>query len=430
MKTEKLFSRIGRTALIAAAILAAPLLTGCSSDADAPNPDAEQTGEPRVHIYFGTPAMAHATRADQYAANNATTMEVTSTEAKITKLYLYVFSVTDKGQASESSKLSFAYDLTDKVTGNDIRNYYKVTGEEGLALPVGDYKFYLLANVDKYVKDFTSPVDENGNISSEITNKPETYITEMTLSNLLNSSSPNFANTNFGGLPMAMMCDDVKVSTSGTEDDANTVANGIVSVGEGSTTLYCDMTFLCSAVRYSFIYDKTSFSWDLKPFSEPTASITNIVSKYKTGVTTTDDKDVSDMTYSSNGQTYDLKDGDTSKTGLEFIANPFKLTIVNSNTAISNSYAYQNTVYLPSNYSTEKKTQLTFTCKIAPLNSTSPQQRTYTITLPNASKESNADNLLARGYFYDIIGKVSSTGVEFMVTVKKWESGTAQAIPL
>lgn len=440
MKTEKLFSRIGRTALIAATLLAATMFTGCSSESDAPNPDAEQTGEPRVHIYFGTPAMAVGTRADQQSADGKT-MPVTDSEAAIKSLYLFVYSVKTT-DGTETSKLTFAYNLTTNISGN-VKNWTEASPAGGLALPKGDYKFYLLANVDKFRTEASfAEITTTGALPSSLIGQGEDFIKNLEMDKLLvisqnNVTSNNLGNTNFG-LPMAMMCEDVM--TGGALDSGNDIVNpktytdngGVVSIEDQSINLYCDMTFLCSAVRCSFLYDKETFSWDIASFAPvtPALTISNIVAKETLGSTATNDGDFTEAKFTGAiGGTYILKDGETEYSFSQFIDNPFTLKTTIS--SINVSQAYQSVIYLPSNYSMTKKTELAFQCELMPTTSNVKNKRTFHISLPNSETDDTTPaNQLARGYFYDIIGKISSTGADFQVSVKKWENSTKQAIPL
>lgn len=440
MKTEKLFSRIGRTALIAVSLLAAPFLTGCSSESDAPNPDAEQTGEPRVHIYFGTPAMSVGTRAEQQSTDGIT-MPVLDKEAAITSLYLFVYSVKTT-DGTETSQLSFAYNLSSNLLNQNVKSWKKASPEGGIALPKGDYKFYLLANVDKFqnTSSFTG-ITTTGALPDNLKNQDESFIKNLEMDKFLAISdskvSTNYLSSSTFGLPMAMMCEDVM--TGGALDSGNNILNqktykdngGVVSIGDNSINLYCDMTFLCSAVRCSFLYDKSTFSWDIASFEaiSPALTVSNIVMKETLGTLATNDDDFTEATFSTAGSSYLLKDGETEVTFAEFINKPF--TLKTTITAANVSQAYQSVIYLPSNYSMTKKTELAFKCELMPTTSNVKTARTFHITLPNSDTSDAAPaNQLARGYFYDIIGKISSTGADFQVSVKKWENGTTQAIPL
>lgn len=429
MKTEKLFSRIGRTALLAATLLAAPVLTGCSSESDAPDHDSQQKGEPGVHIYFGTPAMTVGTRAHDIDGDN---ISVSTDEAAIKSLWLYVFSVN-----GTSSTLAAAYDCTDRIKSfTDVTDWRTVNfGDKngdvyeagGLPIAGGTYRFYMVANLDKYLSDANvSNVkpDVDGDISG-LTGLTEQKLQELSLTVFTADEPAKLTTTN--GLPMGMYCTEVKTGSSAesatTPDDGNIT----ISASGADVNIYCDMTFLCSAVRYTFLYDKNSFSWDVKKFVVTGDKVTfrNLNNSYQF-------KNNYSCAGTNNSLDYTAKYYEVDNSS-SFINAPIDLTkeITAETAATKNAYAFQGTAYLPSNYAPKSsgayRTSLEMKCDV----SAGPNPgNTYTIQLPKNTTETSDNDVLARGYFYDIIGKISSTGIEWHVHVKDWKNGNTQVEPL
>ena len=54
--------------------------------------------------------------------------------------------------------------------------------------------------------------------------------------------------------------------------------------------------------------------------------------------------------------------------------------------------------------------------------------KVYDIVLPNTNTTDADANRLSKGNFYDVIGKVSASGMEFFVTVRQWKKGDRQVI--
>lgn len=436
--------------MVAAGMLAAPLLTGCSSECDCDNPAQIPVETPRVHVNFGTPAMTVGTRADRQPEDN-NTMAVTEEEAKITSLYLYVFNEVDHS-GTKSYNLGYAFDLSSKLTDNtgasvtNVKDWRNATGSDGIALPAGNYKFMMLANVvsnndaNSYVSGFVKPT-VTGDLPAGLQGKTEDNIKEMMLENLITVSGTgvsqtvanNLMNPNYGGLPMGMMAKEIKTYGSDDADKATSPgADGVVTIDTGDTYLFCGMTFLCSAVRYTFIWDKDNFSWDIKKFVPETVEFTGLLKKYPVTCELPIDKDLHTTdawTPTVPGKEYLLKDGIEDKTSNQFIEKPFNLKVEKPTTEDSDNpiklTAYQNLVYLPANSDLSNRTKLTFKCKLTPTYG-EENTRTFNVNLP----DNGTTTTLQHGYFYDVIGKISSTGADFQVKVKKWTNAGAQTIKL
>ena len=110
-----------------------------------------------------------------------------------------------------------------------------------------------------------------------------------------------------------------------------------------------------------------------------------------------------------------------------FVNQPDYLTEDQTAWPATSKVAYQGKVYIPENLATEKdgKTTMTLTVK------EDGKDKTYTIALPNNNNENcdenvghntatNGENVLMRGHFYDIIGRVTSEGMAFYVKINPW----------
>jgi len=228
---------------------------------------------------------------------------------------------------------------------------------------------------------------------------------------------------------MGMYCTEVKTGTDSSKLESPADANGniTISTSGNDVNIYCDMTFLCSAVRYTFLYDKDAFSWDVKKFvvTEDKVTFRSLNTSYQF-------KNNYSCAGTNNSLDYTAKYYEVDNSS-SFINEPIDLTkeITAETAANKNAYAFQGTAYLPSNYAPRNsgayRTSLEMKCDVG----AGPNPgNTYTIQLPKNTTETSDNDVLARGYFYDIIGKISSTGIEWHVHVNDWKNGNTQVEPL
>lgn len=421
MKTKNFLSRFSAAALLAAALIPAAL-TSCSSDSEpTPAPDPIPEGMAQINLSFATPAMGVETRAGNISDNDQN-IEADTDEANIKSLWLYIF----KQDAENTSNytLSYAFDCTNRIAATNVLTYQQValgaaSGSgyvEGLAVTPGTYRFFMVANLESYLST-TDASKYTPAVSGVVTDA----LKNVTISDIQNIALSMYENNSIKlkttDLPMGMNYDEVQLQSAGSA----TLSNGNVTITSGSTSIVCDMTFLCSAVRYTFIYDKSDFSWNYSKFDFTSLKLNNIVDGYKF----TEKKE---LTAAANDQNVDLIDG--KKCSIEdidvFINKPFNLTASDSQTwATDAKHAYQGIVYLPSNYTLTEgnKTTMKLTCDLGETDN-----KVYDIVLPNTNTTNADANRLSKGNFYDVIGKVSASGMEFFVTVRQWKKGDRQVI--
>lgn len=128
-----------------------------------------------------------------------------------------------------------------RVIRLDISNQLPTDGYNSYPIELypGNYKIYVVANLDQYLPGATT------------TNIQDYVTTENDIKGLILNSqtdSPLMP----GHLPMACLPEEV-----------NGASNGYVAVNQGSaTTITADLTFLCSKVRYTILFDNTQPSAD------------------------------------------------------------------------------------------------------------------------------------------------------------------------
>ncbi len=436
MKTKNFLSRFSAAALLAAALIPAAL-TSCSSDSE-PNPvkeDPVPEGMAMINFSLATPDMSGATRAGDISNDN-TTIAADKDEAAYTSLWLYIFKETT---TAGTYALEYAYDCDGRVeTGNDnLLTYKKVylgsadgSGYvQGLAVTPGNYRFYVVANLDSYLSTTDAAAykpAKDGKPTAALKDVTEKNIQDLSLTMYKNSAIQLAAGT----LPMGMNYTDVQLDSS-TDSNNATISSGTINIKKGSTNILCDMTFLCSAVRFTFIYDKENFSWNYSKFDVSSLTLNNINSGYKF----VDTAENTSLASAATSQNLDLKKDDykcsiTSDQVSAFTSKDGKVTTLSKSTSTDwtkdAQHAYQGLIYVPSNYSTTEnlKTYMTLTCDLGETDA-----KVYKIELPNSltgSDNASDPNRLAKGNFYDIVGKMSASGMEFYVTVRKWKEGNRQ----
>ncbi|MDE6793385.1 MAG: hypothetical protein K2J48_09925 [Muribaculaceae bacterium] len=304
-------------------------------------------------------------------------------------------------------------------------------GKEG-AIIDGDLWLFAYANnpANNYIEKLNvgdAPLEQNAYKKVTVTLAPDTYqmyvvanlsnyLSNITLSKDLSRTDLENAILNFSsdkplslenGLPMACKNTEIKLTEGGTA-----VENGKVEIEAGTNkTIFADLTFLCSKVRYTLLFDRADFSsaFGTSSFDLTGTAISNVanVTKWYSPA----DADYTSpfslsgspeaKQYPANVSTLE-QDGETLGK-LEGDANADKM-------------AWQEVLYLPENLSTEdsKKTTLTLNTSVA------GQASSYEIILNNNSKKEDKD--LKRGRFYDIIAKAKTNDIyEISLNVKDWD---------
>lgn len=160
-------------------------------------------------------------------AGESTRAEEVSQEGWMSNLYLIAIGLNEDGTTRSFN----VYDLDTSGTNPQI-------GDQGtpfyINLYPGKYKFYVLANLDRYLKRFTSVIGFQS----------EAEIDDMVLN--FTPSLPIVPSH----LPMACR-------PTGIKDYSNQpFSEGVVTVVEHNPIhLYADMEFLCSKIRYTILYN-------------------------------------------------------------------------------------------------------------------------------------------------------------------------------
>ena len=337
-------------------------------------------------------------RSDENQNKNALTE---AEEGKINNLWFYAYPVDAQGN-SDSNRQPVCQNLSN-VTGQDYLSYK--------SFPIGPfedggYHVYLLANIS----DYLTP----GNSLSTATS--ENDIKEL----VLNFSTEKYLTT--GNLPMVCRNTEIKEENSSTP-----VANGIYNFQKNdSKNIFADLTFLCTKIRYTILFDNTesgfskNFSSSDVDFTAATANnviretslypekeqisheVLNNVNKFlreHTKVCYPDENDISQKEFlNENGPTKYIED----------------LSILKSETDKSQK-AWQGTLYLPENLS-DNKTKITLDAEGIEVKSS------YDLPLFKNGK-------LQRGNFYDVVTKLINpetltTSLSFNVTPWSMENLT------
>lgn len=427
MNSRNFLHRIGAAALFtASALLSASALTGCSSDADTPTPDPIPEGMARVNLSFSMPNLNN-TRAGETYVN------VTDAEKKVKDMWVYFFRKNDAGQwvkwnhfNMESASYAGATftSLTDINKASNLQQGTNPgTGDyttiiKDLNIPSGEYHVYVLANINQLLATGNSI-------------KPDYTFTESEFQQFILSfdkSATDFSEA----LPMAADKTELTISKGASDKSKYDASTGTLTVADGSLTIKADMTILCSKVRYTVLFDNTApttvdgkevvgFSFPYKSFAFSDLEIANVnkteplFASYKPS------------TILKQNDALNLKSVNKRVSFPSALDNADGLTASTANTT-DGQIANQGTFYVVENLSSanDEKTYLNFKAKV------DGQDKTYKIVLPQVSNpvgETSAD-VLKRGNYYDIIGKVTSSGMAFYVKVRPWIVAPRDEFPL
>lgn len=376
---NKSFSNI----LLLTVLLLTVLTTGCSDDI---SDDRKGHGEESVLLMIPTPHL-EGTRAEDAALNE------TMNEGHISSLWFYAFPAD--GTAADNR---VAVDLTpsDSKLTHDYR-------QEEVRVKAGKYRVYMVANIKGLNGDSSEDAIKTASIEYSTSKMPNTT----------------------DGLPMACLPEEVKVGETAPE----VVADGIVTVENGKqTTLWIDLTFLCAKVRYTLLFDKSASGFSHEAFGSQALTFTGL--EKVTGVRSV--TSVSEANTPDSGEPFEIDDcsafngaprvypTDYSK----FIElNPTNDPSENDLTELTgqadpDKRAYQGTLYLPENLVTSAPTRLFFDANL----DGGSQKLQYHVDLPPLSRSNSDREPMRRGHFYDIIGRVTTTGdrLDITASVADW----------
>lgn len=326
-----------------------------------------------------------ATRNDEFKNTRALDEAL---EGRINSLWLCAYPISNGAGEIKIQKI----DLTLEDSGKSDYQFDEYT----VPIKKGIYHLYLLANIE----DYLSLQSINPDISEEELKKL-----------ILNFSTDKFLEK--GNLPMACLASDIKLSPN-----QSPAGNKGINISD-NTTIYADLTFLCSKVRYTILFDRDNFS---NAFSNNNIDFESSVKASNVSFQTALFKDCIINNHSlgiydklvlnavkypdSNSAYLDIKNS-----GKESLAD-LEIQKHNDNTS---QRAWQGIFYLPENFTTEeaKKTTLTFSSSTgsAELNDN------YDVDLPPDNKG------LERGNFYDIVSKLTkpnSTEQDISLSIQEW----------
>lgn len=378
---NKSFSNI--LILLLTVLLLTVLTAGCSDDI---SDDRKGHGAESVLLMIPTPHL-EGTRAEDAALNE------TMNEGHISSLWFYAFPAD--GTDADNR---VAVDLTpsDSKLTHDYR-------QEEVRVKAGKYRVYMVANIEGLNGDSSEDAIKTASIEYSTSKMPNTT----------------------DGLPMVCLPEEVKVG----ETTPEVVADGIVTVENGKqTTLWIDLTFLCAKVRYTLLFDKSASGFSHEAFGSQALTFTGL--EKVSGVRSV--TSVTDANTPDSGEPFEIDDcsafngaprvypTDYSKfIELNSANDPSENDLAElSGQADADKRAYQGTLYLPENLVKSAPTRLLFGAEL----DGGSQKLQYHIDLPPLSRGNSDREPMRRGHFYDIIGRVTTTGdrLDITASVADW----------
>jgi hypothetical protein len=452
MKTKSLIYRIGTAAMMSAGFLmSAPLLSSCSSDDTPQVEESDPNAAPTISLSISTPFLAGtSTRADGDREPNVNdedkldgTLNATALEAHITSIWLYAYQIVNGNPV-----LYLAQECTLPSPSTDVLDYRRIL--DGKTIPAGDYRFYVVANLDDY-NSTIKPISEGFTLDETVLKQTKLTYSKTGYDLLTNTTTIS------KGLPMGAAAVDVKPVDGTPSTSASQSTDGTISIKSGSVSLRADMTFLCSAVRFTFLFDNTAPSYDEtnkewkqdQGFSYPYESFWPY--ELKLYNTYNESYLFENPSQSSLAKRYAQSTQGTNIMSRanrveypenidDFVATPYTLDKDETTWAADckKKTCYQGLIYIPENTATTNSDKTLMKLRAifdTPYTTEAPETDTqYDIYLPNPNEDGCDDNvhpedatniagenILKRGHFYDVIGKITSTGMAFYVKVKDWE---------
>lgn len=423
--------------ILAACAFVGMLLSGCADDFTPGDPLPE--GATGVTISIPRP-LTISTRADGDPTTTPNEKEIAAGEGKITSANLYIYKVDDKN--NELSELVENVDITQEFTKNNGISHNETTVYTRELQP-GKYRFYILANVKDY----------NANLTNETLSGEPTEIQVKNVSIKFDSEKqPNLND----GLPMAGKAEDVTME-SGGELDATT---GTVTIGKGQNVkLNIDLTFLCTKVRYTLLFDNTDNTGFSNIFTTPLTftnlKVSNCAAETPIYGPSTQQSDNNSFSIGSlNHYHFPATTSSIAAAGSSNVPNVPKVlndfNNINDTRATTSSdididnlvdkisdlsdetvrqRAVQSILYLPENISEEDASRTTLSF-LAQLCNDLSRTFNYNIPLPNGTTDGTTtdgtaapdpDNTLVRGHYYDLVAKVTSPGeFDIRLSVAPW----------
>lgn len=370
-------------------ILGLLILTACSEDFGYRS--EVKTNENGLVIYIPNVASA----ADMAVGRAVTraeeeTKKAQGEEANFNDLYLLTINLSD------NNKLT-TIPLTNPEKEGEYAKY-------DISLKPGKYNFYLVGNLDSYIENKVSSLQNEDAVRKALLNF--SYPTEKSI---LKSDN----------LPMGCLAEEIEIlESSGSKTKVNKT-RGVEIEENKSTILYADLTFLCAKVRYTILFDKESFSSNF-PTSEVnfiSSGVYNLRKQtaWKEGTANEDVYAEPFKEMDFNSVSFPNKDSEKEKRYLTQSKDdeiPDNLTAIENQNG--NKRAWQGVVYVPAN---ELQTKIT-TLEFGAIGQ--GMKDTYSLPL-NWDKDGIKG--IEKGKFYDVVCKMEdpqSLNLSSSVNVEPW----------
>ena len=349
-------------------------------------------------------------------------LDQTMKEGEIHNLYIIAFNANGKNVIKESLSDGDAIqsdDLHDNAQGYkdfDLTSLFKEAGD-------GLWKIYVAANIDAYLPD--------GKTLSNTTIENEEDLTGLKLNFFSESDGAKRylldpALTEKNGLPMICLASEMLVKYK--SDEEFKPADGGVSISSSTNALlHADLSFLCSKVRYTLLFDNTTFSKDIfegKSWNLTAVGASNIFDQPYT-LNRTDNSSASSNSLSNisfKEKNYP-SDPDTYPTDDEaFIDN-----LGDAGEGAHDKRCFQGVFYFPANEREDNLTTLSFTAQEQHRENSSVKNGAplyYKMNL--LPKEVDYSNGMKHAHAYDIVAKVTGLqDIEAQVeVVQNWTART------
>lgn len=379
------------------------------------------SSESNLHVLVPTVLSSRGTRADD--ASGLPTYNATVDECQINDLTLYAFPVpTGNGNDGKLLVETLPAPLATMMVEPHVANYQ-------LTIEPGTYHIYVVANMNKVLKD------QNKNIDSE-----------EKLKNIVLNYYPS------GAQPGMPVCTNIPMIYEPKDVNGTIINTKIEKGGKKYTEVAANLKFTCVKVKLNLIFDptaegsafngnsyiikdilaqklspSTTLSWD-GAFSKPASSVSQ---DYANGF---ENKVYATSSEASNkGGYYENWTEDAANANVN---NKDIITLVPGATpkaALQNTAAkwlFQGTYYLPERYIADASQQSTLKVT-GSVNGNI--ENNYKIKLGHRQDESPTSTevpTFPRGTYYEIIGKIKSLGnmtLDCNVSVKDWKTVTIDA---
>lgn len=388
--------KLNKSVTAAFAALAVSLgFTNCSDTIDTPDRPGDVDAKPGVTIFI--PNIENAfnygrSRADGNETDK-NTAEALEEEASIKNMYLVMI---DKDENLRLIDMKALKPDTENLPVNGSYTPYRLPEIES-----GNYKLYVLANLDKYLGQ--------GKSVEDIKSESELKSVVLDFADIATD-----ATIEKGELPMACMA---------LKEDPSEIAKEEHEL-TGYKSLYADLSFLCAKVRYTILFDSepggfsNSFNGSVIDFDEnPKASNirsnTSLVEDFEYNKTFFD----TDLSPELNKVAYPTEEGypvyDKSTGKVSDNLAPLGST----GSWTGKRRAWQGVVYLPENLETEESASvLTFT-------GVKDKGTSFATVINPHFDLKSGEKGMTRGHFYDFLAKITDYNdpeIELTVNVLDW----------